>query len=261
MTKTAGTSTIPLRDGGVMPALGFGTWQLTGRQSYNAVRTALEVGYRHVDTATMYTNEAEVGRAVRDSGVPREELFITTKLPPDRLGNPDGTLADSLAALQTDYVDLWLIHWPPADGASPDTWRSLVAARDRELTRAVGVSNYSPQQVDELAEKTGVTPAVNQIPWSPFKYDSAVATHHAERGVVLEGYSPFKLSQLDHPVLREIADAHGVQPTQVILRWHLDSGVVVIPRSATPDRIASNFDISGFRLEPAEIARIDALGS
>lgn len=261
MTQTAGPLTVTLRHGGAMPALGFGTWKLTGDQAYDAVRTALEVGYRHIDTATVYGNEAEVGRAVRDSGVPRADIFITTKLPPDRAADADATIAASLTALGTDYVDLWLIHWPPSTGASLPAWRSLLAARDRGVTRDVGVSNYSPAQVDELFAGTDVAPAVNQIPWSPFDYDAEVAAHSAACGVVLEGYSPFKRSQLDHPVLREIADTHGAEPTQVILRWHVDHGVVVIPKSATPTRIAANFDIWGFRLDPGEIARIDALAS
>ena len=261
MTQTAGPLMVTLRNGGAMPALGFGTWKLTGAQAYDAVRTALEVGYRHIDTATMYGNETEVGRAVRDSGITRGDIFITTKLPPDRAGDADSTLAASLTALGTDYVDLWLIHWPPRAGMSIPAWRSLLGARDRGVARAVGVSNYSPALVDELIDETDDAPAVNQIPWSPFAYDAEVASHSASCGVVLEGYSPFKRSKLDHPVLREIADTHGVEPTQVILRWHVDHGVVVIPKSATPARIAANFDIWGFRLDPGEIARIDALAS
>lgn len=261
MADTADTGSLRLISGREMPALGFGTWQLTGDRAYDAVCLALEVGYRHVDTATMYRNETHVGRAVHDSGISREELFITTKLPPDRAAQADATLAASLAALGTDYVDLWLIHWPPGAKASVPTWRSLLAARDRGLARDIGVSNYSPDQIDELVDATGVAPAVNQIPWSPFEYDADLAARHAEGGVVLEGYSPFKLSRLDHPVLRDIADTHGVQPTQVILRWHIDHGVVVIPKSAHPDRIAANFDIWNFRLSAAEIEAIDALSS
>lgn len=242
-----------------MPALGFGTWQLTGEQAYDAVLAALHVGYRHLDTATVYRNEDQVGRAVRDSGVQRDELFITTKLPPDRAGEADATIAASLDALGTDHVDLWLIHWPPSGGDSVPAWRSLLAARDRGQARDVGVSNYSPAQIDELIAATDVAPAVNQIPWSPFRYDADVAKHSVERGVLLEGYSPFKLSRLDHPVLQEIAQTHDVEPTQVILRWHIDHDFVVIPKSATPSRIAANYAIWDFALDADEIARIDAL--
>jgi len=251
---------VALRDGGSMPLLGFGTWQATGRRGYEAVRSALRIGYRHLDTATFYRNEAEVGRAVRDSGVPRAEVFITTKLPPSRAGRERQTIAASLRELATDYVDLWLVHWPPGDRARPETWRQLLAIRDEGLARAVGVSNYSIRQLDELISATGEAPAVNQIPWSPFGYDRRVAAAHRERGVVLEGYSPFKGSDLRHPVLSEIAGRHGVTPAQVVLRWHIQHEVVVIPKSVTPERIAENFDILSFTLSDAEMSRIDALG-
>ena len=259
MTAENVATMLPLAGGASMPALGFGTWQLTGTEAYDAVRSALEVGYRHLDTATVYKNEEQVGRAVRDSGIARDELFITTKLPPDEGVDAPATIATSLQALGTNYVDLWLIHWPPPGAASVTAWRSLLAAKERGQTRDVGVSNYSPAQIDELISETGVAPAVNQIPWSPFKYDAAVAAHSAERGVLLEGYSPFKLSKLDHPVLREIADAHQVTPTQVILRWHIEHGVVVIPKSAKPERIAGNYAIWDFTLDADEMTRIDAL--
>ncbi|MGA3561518.1 aldo/keto reductase [Melissospora conviva] len=243
-----------------MPLLGFGTWQLTGQDAYDAVRTALDVGYRHIDTATMYGNEAEVGRAVRDSGIDRSELFITTKLPPDRVGQERATIEQSLAELGTDDVDLWLIHWPPAAHDSLLTWREMLAARSANLTRAVGVSNYSTGQIDELIQATGEAPAVNQIRWSPALYDPQRLAENSERGIALEGYSPFKSSDLTDPVLVRIAEAHGVTAAQVVLRWHLEHEIVVIPKSVTPERIASNFDIFGFSLTPEEVAEIDALG-
>jgi diketogulonate reductase-like aldo/keto reductase len=243
-----------------MPLLGFGTWQAQGRRADEAVRYALQVGYRHIDTATMYRNEAEVGRAVRDSGVPREEVFITTKLPPGRAGRERQTIGESLRELGTDHVDLWLVHWPPRDRALPEMWQRFLAIRDEGLARAVGVSNYDIRQIDELTEATGETPAVNQIPWSPFGYDSRVLAAHRERGVVVEGYSPFKGSDLRHPVLVEIAARHGKTPAQVVLRWHIQHEVVVIPKSVTPARIAENFDIFDFTLTEVELARIDALG-
>ena len=244
-----------------MPLVGLGTWQMTGARCQAAVRAALEVGYRHIDTATMYRNEGEVGRAVRDSGIPREQLFITTKLPPGAAGRERRTLEGSLRALGMDHVDLWLVHWPPRGGALVSTWKELLAVRNQRLARAVGVSNYSIALLDELIAATGVAPQVNQIPWAPALYDAAVAAEHRRRGVVLEGYSPFKNSNLRHPVLVEIAARHGVTPAQVVVRWHIDHGVVVIPKSATPERIAANFDVFGFSLTDEELGRIDGLST
>jgi diketogulonate reductase-like aldo/keto reductase len=232
---------------------------MTGTQCYRAVRYALEVGYRHIDTATMYRNEAEVGRAVRDSGVPRDDVFVTTKLPPTDAGRERSTLDRSLRALGMDSVDLWLIHWPPPGGASHQVWKSLLGIRDDGLARAVGVSNYSIAQLDELVRATGEAPEVNQIRWGPALYDSNQVDAHRRREVVVEGYSPFKTTDLRHPVLVEIARRHRVTPAQVVVRWHIDRGVVVIPKSATPERIAANFDVFGFSLDDDELSRVDAL--
>jgi 2,5-diketo-D-gluconate reductase A len=185
---------------------------------------------------------------------------ITTKLPPERAGRERQTISASLDALETDHVDLWLIHWPPRRGASVDTWREFLAVRDEGLTRAVGVSNFSIAQLDELIDRTGETPAVNQIRWSPSLYDAARVADHRQRGVVLEGYSPFKSTDLGDPVLVRIAEAHGVTPAQVVLRWHIDHGIPVIPKSVTPERIRSNFEVFGFSLTDDERRQIDALG-
>ena len=253
------TPAVRLRDGVSMPLLGFGTWQATGRRGYAAVLEALRVGYRHLDTATFYGNETEVGRAVRDSGVPRDEVFVTTKMPPGRAGRERQTLAESLRQLGMDRVDLWLVHWPPGDRARLGTWREFLALRDEGLARSVGVSNYSIRQIDELTEATGAAPAVNQIPWSPFQYYAGLLAAHRERGVVVEGYSPFKGSDLRHRVLAGIASAHGVTPAQVVLRWHVQHEVVVIPKSVTPARIKENFDVLGFELTEEEMAAIDGL--
>lgn len=242
-----------------MPLVGFGTWQLRGQSAYAAIRRALEVGYRHLDTATMYANEEQVGRAVRDSGLAREEVFITTKLHPDDAGREQQALAASLRALGTEYVDLWLIHWPPRERAGLASWRELLAAQERGQARAVGVSNYDLDQLDLLKSETGQMPAVNQIPWSPFQHDQELLAGHQERGVALEGYSPLKRSQLRNPVLAEIAERHGVSSAHVVLRWHLEHQITVIPKSAHPDRIAANFDLFGFSLTDDEVARIDAL--
>lgn len=242
-----------------MPMIGFGTWPLRGSQAREATGYALRAGYRHLDTATMYANEPDIGRAVRDSAVPRAELFITTKLPASRTGQVRGTLEDSLRGLETDYVDLWLIHWPPSDRAAPELWSELIALRDEGLCRAIGVSNYSVAQLDELAAATGELPAVNQVPWSPRKHDAATLRAHRDRGVVLEGYSPLKNTRLEDPVLTSIAEAHGATAAQVVLRWHLEHQIPVIPKSATPRRIDENLAITGFELTPGEVAAIDAL--
>jgi 2,5-diketo-D-gluconate reductase A len=259
MTSDHDRPAARLDPGGGMPLVGLGTWQMRGARCQAAVRAALEVGYRHIDTATMYGNEREVGRAVRDSGVPREQVFVTTKLPPGAAGRERRTLDDSLRALGVDHVDLWLVHWPPRGRALVSTWRELLAARDQGLARAVGVSNYSPAQLDELTAATGATPQVNQIPWAPTRHNPALLAEHRRRGVVLEGYSPFKNTDLRHPLLVEIATRHGVTPAQVVVRWHVDHQVVVIPKSATPERIAANFDVFGFSLTEEELARVDGL--
>jgi 2,5-diketo-D-gluconate reductase A len=244
-----------------MPLLGFGTWKATGQAGYDAVLAALDTGYRHLDTATLYGNEREVGRAVKESGLRREDVFITTKVPPDRVGRERETLEASLEALGVDQVDLWLIHWPPSATDSIPMWRELLAARDENLTRAVGVSNYSTAQIDELIQSTEENPTVNQIRWGPMLYDRQRHAEHRDRGVVLEGYSPFKTTDLSNPVLTGIAGAHGVSPAQVVLRWHIDHEIVVIPKSVTPERISANFDVFHFSLTAEEMREIDALGN
>ncbi len=246
--------------GGVpIPLVGFGTWQLRGRHAYESVRYALRAGYRHLDTATMYRNEAEVGRAVRDADVPRREAFVTTKLPSGNAGRERATIDASLRALGLTYVDLWLVHWPPGGRARPDTWREFLAVRDDGLARTVGVSNYSVRQLDELITATGQAPAVNQIPWGPTLHDRRVLAEHRARGVLVEGYSPLKNTDLRDPVLASVAAAHGVTPAQVVLRWHVQHGIVVIPKSGNPERIAANLAIFDFDLTADEMARIDGL--
>jgi diketogulonate reductase-like aldo/keto reductase len=258
--STTPNPTVTIAPGVEMPLVGLGTWQAGGAEAYEAVRYALEIGYRHIDTATMYANEDEVGRAVRDSGVPREDVFITTKLQSGNAGRERATIEASLRALDTSYVDLWLIHWPPNGGAAPRTWEQFIELQAEGLTRAIGVSNYDERLIDELIDATGVTPAVDQIEWSPSLYDPAVAEALRSRGVTLEGYSPFKSTNLQDRVLVEIAARHSVTPHQVVVRWHIEHGFVVIPKSTRRERIASNFDVFGFQLDDEEVARIDALG-
>jgi diketogulonate reductase-like aldo/keto reductase len=259
MTEAREVPVVTLAGGVAMPMVGFGTWPLRARQACQAVLRALQAGYRHVDTATMYANEGEVGHALRDSGVPRREVFLTTKLRARDAGHERKVLDASLRALGTDHLDLWLVHWPPRGRASVSVWREFLALRDEGLTRAVGVSNYSLRQIDELVDATGEAPAVNQIPWSPRRYDPGLLKGLRERGVAVEGYSPLKDTNLRDPVLTGIAAAHGVTTPQVVLRWHLEHEIVVIPKSADPGRIATNLDLFGFSLDPAEVARIDGL--
>ena len=207
MAQARAIPTVALPGEVAMPLVGLGSWQLRGRRAYDAVSFALEVGYRHVDTATVYGNEAEVGRALRGSGLPRQDVFLTTKLPPGSAGRERETLAASLRALGTDYVDLWLVHWPPGDRARPQTWRELLAIRDQGLARAVGVSNYSTSQLDELIDATGQAPAVNQIPWSPPRHDlRRLAAPPARRSP--RGLQPAQ----GHPPRRPGADRDRGQP-------------------------------------------------
>lgn len=251
---------VEIAPGVRMPLLGLGTWLARGESARAAVLTALELGYRHVDTARAYRNEEQVGRAIAESGVPRDEVFVTTKMWPDSAGRERSELEDSLAALGLERVDLWLIHWPPAGRARPDIWGRFLEAEADGLARAVGVSNYSVAQLDELDRATGRLPSVNQIEWGPALYSEATAAAHEKRRVQLEGYSPLKTTNLADPRLVQIAQAHAVTPAQVVIRWHLEHDVVVIPKSTHAGRIAENADVFGFDLSPGEVSELDALG-
>jgi len=252
---------VELRTGTKLPILGLGTWQLRGRSAIDAVLRALEVGYRHIDTATAYGNEQQVGHAVAQSGLRREDIFVTTKLPPSRAGRERETLESSLDALAFGYVDLWLIHWPPSGGARPDVWERLLELQAEGLTREVGVSNYSVSQIDDLQRATGQLPAVNQIEWSPPLFDPDVLEAHRRRGVQLEGYSPLLNINLRDPRLVRIAGSHGVTPAQVVLRWHIEHQIVVIPRSSNAERIAQNADIFGVTLTSSDVETLDSFAS
>ena len=259
-TPAVPTASVPLRSGGEMPLLGFGTWQIRGRKATQAAEWALAAGYRHLDTATVYRNEGDVGAGLAASGVARGDVFLTTKCPPSNAGRERATLERSLELLGTDHVDLWLIHWTPDRGAGVDIWRAFVDAQSAGLARAIGVSNYSLVQVDELAAATGVTPAVNQVEWSPLRYDGAVLAGHRDRGVVLEGYSALRGGVLEHPVVTQVAGRLGRTPAQVVIRWHLQHEVVVIPKSVVQERIVSNADVAGFELSADDMAALDDLG-
>jgi 2,5-diketo-D-gluconate reductase A len=246
---------------GPMPLLGFGTWQISNRDAPQATAYALQAGYRHIDTATMYQNESGIGKALASVALPRESVFVTTKLPPAHAGRERRTLTESLTKLGLGYVDLWLVHWPPNGQAAPRVWQQFVRAQQEGLTKAIGVSNYSLRQIDELIQVTGVVPQVNQIRWGPSLYDPAMVSGLQQRGVVLEGYSPFKVSNLKDATLVSIATRHDATAAQVIVAWHIAHGFVVIPKSLRPERIVAN--AAGVRIEltAEEVAMIDDLSN
>lgn len=244
---------------GAMPLLGFGTWQIDDADATRATLFALEAGYCHVDTATGYQNEAGIGKALAESDLPREVLFITTKLPPDHGGRERRTLESSLTKLGVDRVDLWLVHWPPNGQASPKVWEEVIKAQQDGLASSIGVSNYSLTQIDELVDATGVVPAVNQIKWGPVLYDPSLVEGLDERGVVLEGYSPFKVSNLSDETLMSIGEAHDATAAQVVVAWHLAHGFVVIPKSTRQERIVANAAGAKIELGENEVSAIDAL--
>lgn len=242
-----------------MPLVGFGTWQLSGREAYRAVRDALDAGYRLIDTATTYANEAEIGEALRDSGIARQEVFVTTKILPGSGQSVAETIATSLETLRVDHVDLWLIHWPPGDGSLVSTWEQVLEVRARGFTTDVGVSNFSVEQIERIVASTGEVPVVNQVPWAPSHHDVDFLDVMRNLGVVVEGYSPFTLTDMSNGVLTRIARRHDVEPSQVIVRWHIQHEIVVIPKSARADRIARNIDVWDFALDDEEMRALDGL--
>jgi len=246
---------------GRMPLLGFGTWQISNRDAPQATAYALQAGYRHIDTATMYQNESGIGKALASVALPRESVFVTTKLPPAHAGRERRTLGESLSKLGLDYVDLWLVHWPPNGQAAPRVWQQFIRAQQEGLTKAIGVSNYSLRQIDELIQVTGVAPQVNQIRWGPSLYDPAMVSGLQQRGVVLEGYSPFKVSNLKDPTLVSIATRHDATAAQVIVAWHIAHGFVVIPKSVRRERIVANAAAVRIELTPEDVAMIDNLSN
>ena len=253
------TDTVALPGGGAIPLVGFGTWQLKGDECYAACVAAFEAGYRHLDTATMYGNEAEVGRALVDSGVPRDEVFLTTKYNP-RSGRPElDVLGRSLDALGVEHVDLWLVHAPADDRRNAAIWESFGQAQAAGTARDVGVSNFSVEQIDHVSA-SGVVPSVNQIEWRPPLYNDLVVEGHRSRNVVLEGYSALKGGVLTDGVVTGIATEVGRTPAQVVVRWHVQHGVVVIPRSSKAERIRANADVGGFELSEEQMASLDRMG-
>ncbi|WP_276313880.1 MULTISPECIES: aldo/keto reductase [unclassified Streptomyces] len=255
---------IILNNGVEMPQLGFGVWQVPDAEAEGAVATALQAGYRSIDTAAIYGNEEGTGRAVAASGIPREDLFITTKVW-NRDHGYDATLRafdQSLARLGLDHVDLYLIHWPtPARDRYVDTYKAFEKLYADGRVRAIGVSNFLPEHLERLIGETSVVPAVNQIELHPHLQQHAAREYHAEQGIATEAYSPLGSGKgiLEIPAIVAIAQKHNRTPAQVVLRWHLQLGNVVIPKSVTPARIAENIDVFDFSLDAEDLAAISAL--
>ncbi|GAA3881722.1 aldo/keto reductase [Streptomyces lacrimifluminis] len=255
---------ITLNNGVEMPQLGFGVWQVPDDEAEQAVATALESGYRSIDTAAIYGNEVGTGKAIAASGVAREELFVTTKLWNSDQGYESTLRAfdASLEKLGLEYVDLYLIHWPqPAKGAFVDTYKAFEKLYADGRARAVGVSNFLPEHLDRLLAETSVVPAVNQIELHPHLQQHESRDYHAEHGIATEAWSPLGSGKglLEVPAVVAIARKHGRTPAQVVLRWHLQLGNVVIPKSVTPSRIKENIEVFDFSLDPEDLAAISAL--
>lgn len=256
---------IKLNDGNSIPQLGFGVWRITDEEAVSSVSTALETGYRHIDTAAIYKNERGVGQAIRESGIARKDIFLTTKVWNDDQGY-DATLKafdTSAELLGTDYFDLYLIHWPmPNKDQFIDTWRALIKLREEGRVKSIGVSNFRTADLQRILRETDVVPAINQIELHPYFQQDNLRQFHQQHNIATEAWSPLGQGKfLDNPVLQEIANNHGKTVAQIILRWHLDIGNVVIPKSTTPARIKENFEITDFKLLGIEHDEIDKLNS
>jgi 2,5-diketo-D-gluconate reductase A len=259
------TPTYELNDGRTIPAIGFGTYPLRGAEAVAAVLSAIEVGYRLIDTAVNYENEGSVGEALRQCGVPRDELFVTSKLPGRHHSYDEaiGSVEGSLDRLGLDHLDLHLIHWPnPSVGLYVVYWRALVELRERGLVRSIGVSNFTRAHLDRIIADTGVVPAVNQVELHPAFPQVEMRATHQRLEVLTEAWSPLgkRAAPYDEPAVTSAAERLGVTPAQVILRWHVEIGSLPIPKSATASRQAENLDVFGFSLTADEVAAITALG-
>jgi diketogulonate reductase-like aldo/keto reductase len=255
---------VRLNDGAMMPQLGYGVFQVSDEEAEHAVEVALRDGYRSIDTASAYGNEEGVGRALREAGLPREELFITTKLWNTDQGH-DSTLRSfdaSMRRLGLDHLDLYLIHWPmPERDTYMDTWRAFERLKADGRVRSIGVSNFTVDDLRRVMNESDTVPAVNQIELHPYFQQDELRAFHREHGIHTEAWAPLGQGQglLDDPVLDRVARAHGRTPAQVVLRWHLQVGNVVIPKSVTPTRIAENIDVFGFDLDPDDMKAIGEL--
>lgn len=254
---------VKLNDGSTIPQLGVGVWQVPPEQTTEVVRKALQVGYRHIDTAAAYGNEQSVGAAIAESGIPREELYVTTKLwvSDFKNGDPRQALEASLQELGMDRVDLYLIHWPaPEDRRYIDAWLALERLQAAGLTRSIGVSNFLPEHLDAVAEAGSVTPAVNQIEIHPALQQRQTQATNEKYGIATQAWSPLgQGTTFDAEPIVAAAQNHSVSAAQVIIRWHLQQGRILFPKSVTPARIEQNFDVFGFELTDQELAAIDGL--
>jgi 2,5-diketo-D-gluconate reductase A len=254
---------IPLNDGEQIPQLGFGVFQIPPAETVEATVRAFQVGYRHIDTAKAYNNEAEVGQAVHAAGLAREDVYITTKCFNDDHGYDQAkrALHASLERLEMSHVDLYLIHWPvPSRDQYLETWKAFVELKEEGLARSIGVSNFQPAHLERIIAETGVTPAVNQVELHPYLQQHGLRREHADLGIVTEAWSPLAQGLvLDDPAIVAIADRLGVTAGQVVLRWHLQLGHVVFPKSVTPERIEQNFDVFGITLTDDDMSAIEAL--
>ena len=258
--------TIKLNDGTSIPQFGLGVWQVPQDETEQVVSQALEVGYRHIDTAQMYQNEAGVGAALKSAGLAREDVYVTTKLNNSQHdpAKAKASLERSLELLGLDRVDLFLIHWPlptQYDGTNAKTWEALVGLREEGLTTSVGVSNFQPDHLDKIVAETGVAPAVNQIEVHPYFANEAARAATLAHGAKVESWSPLGQGggELTDPVVAEIASAHGKSPAQVLLRWQIDRGDIVFPKSVRRDRLEENLAIFDFELSADQVAALAAL--
>jgi 2,5-diketo-D-gluconate reductase A len=254
---------VTLRPEVEIPQLGFGVFQVPPKETEEVVAQALEAGYRHLDTAAAYRNEGAVGQAIHASGIPREEIFVTTKCFNDDHGHDKAKRAfkASLERLELEHVDLYLIHWPvPAHDLYVETWQAFIELQAEGLVRAIGVSNFQPAHLERIVAETGVTPAINQVELHPYFQQAGLRHEHDELGIITEAWSPLGQGlELEDPAIAAIAEAHSKTPAQAIIRWHLQLGNVVIPKSVTPERIIENFDVFDFELSADQMEAIREL--
>lgn len=250
---------VSLNDGTTIPQLGFGVWQIADEDIVPSVSAALEAGYRHIDTAQMYGNEEGVGRAIAQSGIPRDEIYVTTKLSNKRHADPEVALQESLERLGLDRVDLYLVHWPLQENSHVQAWEGMVRAKEQGLTTSIGVSNHLPHHLRDIIDATSVVPVVDQIEVHPTFGQAGVIEEIRSHGIEIESWTPLGRGDLELEVVTGLAERLGRTPAQVVLRWHLQKGYIVFPKSVTPSRIQENFQLFDFELTGDDVAAVDGL--